>query len=88
MLPELGHFALICALFVALALGVLPLVGAHRGHAPWINLARPASFALFALVAVAFFALMGSFVNNDFSVFNVASHSNTELPLPYHVPTE
>jgi cytochrome c-type biogenesis protein CcmF len=85
MLPELGHFALICALFVAVALGTLPLIGAHRGYAPWINLARPASFASFGLVAVAFFSLMGSFVNHDFSVFNVASHSNLELPLNYRI---
>jgi cytochrome c-type biogenesis protein CcmF len=29
--PELGHFALILAFIVALAQGVMPLVGASRG---------------------------------------------------------
>ena len=33
MTPELGHFALILALFVAGLQGVLPLLGARRGQA-------------------------------------------------------
>ena len=32
MIPELGHFALILALCVALIQGVLPLLGAHYGR--------------------------------------------------------
>ena len=43
MIPELGHFAIILALMVALVQGVLPLVGAHRNEAAWIALARPAA---------------------------------------------
>ena len=46
MIPELGHFALILALCVALAQGILPLAGAHTGHAGWIAFARPATGAL------------------------------------------
>ena len=34
MIPELGHFALILALLVALAQGTLPLVGARTGATP------------------------------------------------------
>ncbi|MBL8540400.1 MAG: heme lyase CcmF/NrfE family subunit, partial [Betaproteobacteria bacterium] len=37
----------------------------------------------FVFVAIAFGCLAWSFVNNDFSVLNVASHSNSRLPLPY-----
>ena len=33
MIPEIGHFALILALAMALGQGVLPLVGAQRGNA-------------------------------------------------------
>ena len=54
MIPELGHFALILALCVSIAQGVLPLVGAHRRHAGWIAFARPAVGALNLLLLVAF----------------------------------
>jgi cytochrome c-type biogenesis protein CcmF len=85
MLPELGHFALIVALVIAAALGVLPLVGAQRGNPAWMAFARPAAQAHFVFVALAFGALMASFANNDFSLVNVASHSNSELPMPYRL---
>ena len=79
MIPELGHFALILALCVALAQGILPLVGAATGNARWIAFARPAAGAQFVLVLLAFVALGWSFVQNDFSVAYVAQHSNTRL---------
>ena len=85
MIPELGHFALILSLLVALVQGVLPLVGAHRNQAQWIALARPATTAAFLLVAFAFAALTWSFYNNDFSVSYVAQHSNTQLPAIYRL---
>ncbi len=85
MLPELGHFALIVALFVALALGTLPIVGAARGDLALMALARPAAQAHFVFVAIGFFALMAAFAGNDFSVLNVASNSNAELPLAYRI---
>ena len=54
MIPELGTFALVLALCVALAQGTLPLIGAHTNRAQWIALARPAAIALALLLAVAF----------------------------------
>ena len=47
MIPELGHFALIVALFVALALGSLPMVGAARNDFALMAMARPAARMLF-----------------------------------------
>ena len=85
MIPELGHFALILALCVSIAQGVLPLVGAHRRHAGWIAFARPAVGALNLLLLVAFACLTVAFVQNDFSVLYVANHSNSQLPLPYRI---
>lgn len=41
MTGELGQFALLLALAVAAAQAVLPLLGAHRGDARWMALARP-----------------------------------------------
>ncbi|MGE5386066.1 MAG: heme lyase CcmF/NrfE family subunit [Betaproteobacteria bacterium] len=85
MIPELGHFALILALVVALATGVLSLVGAHRNKASWIALARPGSQAMALMVAFSFGCLTYAFINNDFSVNYVAEHSNSLLPLQYRI---
>ncbi len=83
MTPELGHFALILALCVAAVQGVLPLVGAARGDARWIALARPAAQAQFLLVLFSFGCLALAFVANDFSVAYVASNSNSKLPVQF-----
>ncbi len=83
MIPELGHFALILALLVALAQGSVPLVGAARRDVALMAFARPAARTLFALVAFAFACLAYSFVTSDFSVENVAQHSNSKLPAAY-----
>src|SRR5437773_4937652 len=83
MIPELGHFALIVALLTALALGTLPLVGAARNDLALMTMARPAARMLFVLVAFAFACLAYSFVTSDFSVENVAQHSNSRLPSYY-----
>lgn len=83
MIPELGNFALILAMLLALIQGTLPLIGAARGIPTWIALARPVVQGQFVFIAIAFGCLAYSFVNNDFSVLNVASHSNSELPLHF-----
>ena len=80
MTPELGQFALILALCVALVQGTLPIAGAHFGRREWMLLARPAAQVVFLLMASAFAALAWSFYTNDFSVQYVAAHSNAQLP--------
>ncbi|MDR2187301.1 MAG: heme lyase CcmF/NrfE family subunit [Azonexus sp.] len=85
MIPELGHFALILAALVALALGTLPLIGAQQRRPAWILLARPATGAMALLVAFSFGCLTQAFVVNDFSVVYVAQHSNSLLPTVYRV---
>ncbi len=85
MIPELGQFALILALLLALAQGTLPLAGAARGASSWMNLARPAAQGQFVFIAIAFGCLTYSFVINDFSVLYVASNSNSALPLQYRI---
>ena len=85
MIPELGHLALWLAVGVTLALGTVPLVGAQRGRGDWMALARPMSQVLLALITFSFACLVISFVNNDFSVLNVAEHSNSALPVMYRV---
>ncbi|MCO6428821.1 heme lyase CcmF/NrfE family subunit [Nitrosomonas communis] len=83
MIPELGNFALILAMLLALIQGTLPIIGAARGIPSWIALARPVVQGQFVFIAISFGCLAYSFVSNDFSVHNVASHSNSELPLHF-----
>ncbi|HEX6792302.1 MAG TPA: heme lyase CcmF/NrfE family subunit [Casimicrobiaceae bacterium] len=83
MIPEIGHFALILALLVALAQGVVPMLGAARRDAALMSVAVPAARTQFALVALAFACLAYAFVTSDFSVANVAEHSNSHLPAHY-----
>src|SRR3546814_561948 len=85
MIPEIGHLALIAALFVALAQGVLALAGAARANLTWIAFARPAARAQFLLVMVGFAALTWAFVAKDYSVAYVAQNSNSQLPLGYRM---
>ncbi|HWD36184.1 MAG TPA: cytochrome c biogenesis protein CcsA, partial [Casimicrobiaceae bacterium] len=83
MIPEIGHFALILALLVALAQGILPMLGAARGDRALMSVAVPAARTQFALVALAFGCLAYAFVTSDFSVANVAQNSNSHLPARY-----
>jgi cytochrome c-type biogenesis protein CcmF len=85
MIPEIGHFSLILALFVALALGVLSVVGGQQGRGDWMALARPGAQALWLLTALSFGCLTYAFYTNDFSVMYVAQHSNSKLPDIYRI---
>src|SRR3989442_14660091 len=85
MMPEIGQFALILALMLALTLAVLPQIGASRGISQLVAMARPTAQAQFIFVAIAFSCLAYSFITNDFSVLNVATNSNSQLPLHYRL---
>jgi cytochrome c-type biogenesis protein CcmF len=85
MIPEIGQFALILALMLAVTQATLPLIGAARGIPQFVAVARPAAQAQFIFVAIAFGCLAYSFISNDFSVLNVATNSNSLLPLHYRL---
>src|SRR6202158_765867 len=85
MIPEIGQFALILALMLAVTQATLPLIGAARGIPQFVNVARPAAQAQFIFVAIAFSCLAYSFITNDFSFLNVATNSNSRLPLHYRL---
>ena len=80
MIPEFGQLALALALCLALVQSTVPLLGAARGRADWMALARPAAAGQFVFVAIAFGALEYALLTDDFSVSFVASHSNSALP--------
>jgi cytochrome c-type biogenesis protein CcmF len=85
MTPELGQLALILALLLALAQGLLPLAGAWRGNAALMAVARPAAAGQAVFVAMAFAVLSWAFLHFDFSVRYVADNSNLALPWYYRL---
>jgi cytochrome c-type biogenesis protein CcmF len=85
MIPEIGHFALILALSLAICQGVLPLLGAHRNDEAMLNVAKPAALGQFVFIAISFGCLTWSFLQSDFSVLYVASHSQLALPTVYKI---
>ena len=80
---ELGHFALIVALLLAVAQAGFGLVGAAVGSSRHMAVARPAVAGQWVFVAVAFGVLAWAFQRNDFSVLYVAQNSNSALPVFY-----
>ena len=85
MIPEVGHFALIVALSLALVQTVLPIWGAQTRTFQWMAVAKPAARGQFFFILVSYICLTYSFIINDFSVLYVANNSNTALPLHYRI---
>lgn len=85
MIPEIGQFALILALSLAACQAILPLLGAHRNDETLMSVAGPAALGQFVFVAIAYAALTWAFLEDDFSVLYVASHSNLALPTGYKI---
>ena len=83
MIPELGNFALILALLLSVVLGTLPIIGAARNIPAWTALARPVAQGMSLFVGVAWGCLVYVFMVSDFSVLNVATNSNSQLPAYY-----
>ncbi len=85
MLVELGHFALILALLVALVQGTVPLAGAAARSGALMALARPAALVQFGLVALSFAVFIDAHIVSDFSVRNVYENSSLAKPMLYKV---
>ncbi|MEP7312377.1 MAG: heme lyase CcmF/NrfE family subunit [Pseudomonadota bacterium] len=85
MLPEIGQFALILALFLAAAQAFFGIAGPHLQRDRWIAAVVPAVAGQFVLLVLAFGCLVWSFVHNDFSVQLVAGHSSSALPIYFRV---
>ncbi|KLJ01632.1 heme lyase CcmF/NrfE family subunit [Luteimonas sp. FCS-9] len=85
MLPELGQITLLLALVASLLQTLLPLLGARRGIASWMETARPAAYAQWILLLAAWVLLTVAFMVQDFSVRYVAENSNVLLPMVYRI---
>jgi cytochrome c-type biogenesis protein CcmF len=82
---EAGHYAMILALFVALAQSIVPLLGATRHNPGWMAVGRSAALLQFGLIAAAMAALMYAYITSDFTVINVIENSHTDKPLLYQI---
>lgn len=83
LITELGYFALLLALVLAILQAVLPTLGVLRHQAPWQRLAPSLAVAGFLAMGLSFLGLMAGFLYNDFSLVYVAGHSNSLLPWYY-----
>ena len=79
MVAEIGHFALILALTLALAQSIVPMIGAHAGDHKLMRFGSSAAIGQMVFLAVAFGALMASYVMSDFSVLNVFASSTASF---------
>ncbi|WP_434356257.1 heme lyase CcmF/NrfE family subunit [Parasalinivibrio latis] len=85
MIAELGHFALIVSLALAVLLSFYPLYGASTGNQALMRTARPLTVGMFVMLLISFIALCWAFYTNDFTVAYVASNSNSALPWYYRI---
>ncbi|QVL45596.1 MAG: heme lyase CcmF/NrfE family subunit [Methylophilaceae bacterium] len=85
MMPDIGHYALMLALVVALLQGVLPLIGLSNNNEKLFAFATPMARIQSILVILSFLILDYAFYANDFSVYYVAATSNSQLPLIYRL---
>ncbi len=83
MIPELGHYALVLALALALVQAVVPVWGARVRDPVLMGVAVPTALTQFVFVAIAFAALTACYVTSDFSILNVAENSHSAMPLIY-----
>ncbi|RUR39371.1 heme lyase CcmF/NrfE family subunit [Vreelandella populi] len=83
IIPELGHFALIIALLMAVVQTIMPLAGVATRRPLWMAYGHPMAVGQFLFIAIAYLCLTTSYALDDFSVANVANNSNSMLPWYY-----
>jgi cytochrome c-type biogenesis protein CcmF len=83
MIAEIGHYALVLALALALIQSVVPLIGARTRDGALMAVAEPAALVQFGFVALSFVMLVSCYVGSDFSVRNVFENSHSAMPLIY-----
>ena len=78
MIVEFGHFAFILAM-------VLAGVQAFAGLGKYPDIAKRSAIVLFALCAIAFFAMEYAYITSDFTVLNVIENSHSLKPMLYKI---
>ena len=84
-LTEIGHFALSLAFALAMIQSIMLFRAGRTGDLGAIQLGRVSAHLTFVMVAASFIILTIAFIQSDFSVALVASHSHSLKPLLYKV---
>lgn len=85
MIAELGHFALILGLVMALLQATLPLYGVYAANVSLQRSAKSAALLQAFCLTISFVGLTVAFLQNDFTIDYVARQSNTLLPYYYKI---
>lgn len=85
LITELGYFALILALVIAILQVIFPTAGVFKHQPAWQRLAGSFAFAQFLATSASFLCLMYGFYTNDFTLAYVANQSNSLLPWYYRL---
>ncbi len=85
MIAEIGLYALILGLLMALAQSFFGLAGPPFRRLRWMAVARPAAFGQLFFMALSYGCLTYLFVISDYSVRYVAKYSNPLMPFFYRI---
>src|ERR1700758_3676902 len=85
MIAELGHYALVLALALALVQSSVPIWGARTRDPALMAVGTSTALAQFAFVALSFAALTWCHVASDFSLLSVFENSHSAKPLIYKI---
>ncbi|MBW0005733.1 MAG: heme lyase CcmF/NrfE family subunit [Hyphomicrobiales bacterium] len=85
MIAEIGFFALLLALAMALLLAASPLAWSGNEDRQMMALTRPLMLAMSSFVVISFAMLTACYVVSDFSVATVAENSHSTVPLLFKV---
>jgi cytochrome c-type biogenesis protein CcmF len=83
VIPEIGHYALVLALALALIQSVAPVIGAQARDDALMRLGVSTALMQLVFVALSFAALTACYVTSDFSVATVFDNSHSQMPLIY-----
>ncbi len=85
MIVEIGHYALVLGLVLALVQSLLPFWGARTGDVGLMRVADVTALAQCGFLALSFGALTYAYVVSDFSVLNVVNNSHSAKPMLFKV---
>ncbi|MFC0338143.1 cytochrome c-type biogenesis protein CcmF [Kushneria avicenniae] len=84
-LPEIGLYAMMLALAMALVQAVVPLAGSLTRRPLWMSYAVPMAWGQALFLLIAFVCLALGFLFKDFSVAYIADNANSRLPWYYRL---
>lgn len=85
MIAEIGQFALVLGLALALVQAAMPWFGFKAGNRVFFDITQRVAIGQFLFLLIAFLALTAVHVLSDFSVVNVVQNSHTTKPLVYKI---